>query len=110
MASACPGARMLRSGSSRSVSAGRSGPPHHLYYAGLGGLGGLVGRRFLRLTHTGRRSGREFHTVLEVVEYDPVSGAVTLVSGFGRGADWFRNVAAGGPVGVDLGRGPRLAC
>ncbi|NHI19857.1 nitroreductase family deazaflavin-dependent oxidoreductase [Phycicoccus endophyticus] len=69
----------------------------------------MLGHRFLRLTHTGRRTGRSRHVVLEVVEHDPVTGAVTVVSGFGRSADWFRNVTAGGPVAVDLGRGPRLA-
>ncbi len=80
--------------------------PNRLYDAGLGRV---LGGRFLRLTHTGRRSGRELHTVLEVVDHDPATGAVTVVSGFGRRADWFRNVTAGGPVAVDLGRGPRLA-
>jgi deazaflavin-dependent oxidoreductase (nitroreductase family) len=80
--------------------------PNALYDAGLGRL---LGGRFLRLTHTGRRSGREFHTVLEVVDHDRATGAVTVASGFGRRADWYLNVTAGGPVAVDLGRGPRLA-
>jgi deazaflavin-dependent oxidoreductase (nitroreductase family) len=80
--------------------------PNRLYDAGLGRL---LGTRFLRLTHTGRRSGRRFHTVLEVVDHDRSTGAVTVVSGFGRGSDWFRNVRAGGPVAVDLGKGPRPA-
>ncbi len=80
--------------------------PNRLYDAGLGRL---LGGRFLRLTHTGRRSGRVFHTVLEVVDHDRATGAVTVVSGFGRGSDWYRNVRAGGPVEVDLGRGPRRA-
>jgi deazaflavin-dependent oxidoreductase (nitroreductase family) len=80
--------------------------PNRLYDAGLGRL---LGHRFLRLTHTGRRSGREFHAVLEVVDHDRTTGAVTVVSGFGPGSDWFRNVVAGGPVAVDLGRGPRPA-
>ena len=30
-------------------------------------LGWLLGHRFLRLTHVGRRSGRRYRTVLEVV-------------------------------------------
>ncbi len=80
--------------------------PNALYDAGYGRL---LGSRFLRLTHTGRRSGRRFRTVLEVVDHDRTTGAVTVVSGFGRGSDWFRNVQAGGRVAVDLGRGPRLA-
>jgi deazaflavin-dependent oxidoreductase (nitroreductase family) len=80
--------------------------PNRLYDIGLGRL---LGGRFLRLTHTGRRSGRGLHTVLEVVDHDESTGAVTVVSGFGPRADWFRNVEAGGPVAVDLGRGPRAA-
>jgi deazaflavin-dependent oxidoreductase (nitroreductase family) len=80
--------------------------PNAVYDAGAGRL---LGNRFVRLTHTGRRSGREFHTVLEVVERNPATGAVTVVSGFGRHSDWYRNVVAGGPVWVDLGRGARRA-
>ncbi len=80
--------------------------PNRLYDAGLGWL---LGRRFLRLHHTGRRSGRTFQVVLEVVRYDRRSGEATVISGFGRDADWFRNVVAGGPVAVDFGHGPRPA-
>jgi deazaflavin-dependent oxidoreductase (nitroreductase family) len=80
--------------------------PNRLYDAGVGWA---LGHRFLRLTHTGRRSGRAFRVVLEVVAYDEHSGAATVVSGFGPRADWYRNVTAGGPVWVDLGRGPRPA-
>ena len=80
--------------------------PNRVYDAGLGRL---LGGRFIRLTHTGRRSGLERHTVLEVVDHDRETGAVTVVSGFGPRADWYRNVLAGGPVAVDLGRGPRRA-
>ena len=34
------------------------------------GLGPLFGQRFLKLTHTGRVSGLERETVLEVVKHD----------------------------------------
>lgn len=39
------------------------------------------------LTHTGRVSGRKRRTVVEVVEYDPATGAHTVCSGFGPRAD-----------------------
>jgi deazaflavin-dependent oxidoreductase (nitroreductase family) len=80
--------------------------PNALYAKGFGRL---LGRRFLRLGHTGRRSGRRFHVVLEVVRYDRSSGEAVVVSGFGRRADWYRNLRAGGPLTVDFGRGPRPA-
>jgi deazaflavin-dependent oxidoreductase (nitroreductase family) len=73
------------------------------------GLGRLLGHRFLQLTHTGRRTGRPHQVVLEVVCYDRRSGEATVICGFGRHADWLRNVRAGGPTWVDFGRGPRPA-
>ncbi len=59
-------------------------------------LGWLLGRRFLQLTHVGRRSGRRYRTVLEVVEYDRSVPEFVVVSGFGRRSDWLRNLNAGG--------------
>jgi deazaflavin-dependent oxidoreductase (nitroreductase family) len=77
------------------------GLPRHLY---AHGLGGLLGSRFLQLTHTGRRSGRRYATVLEVVHHDRAAGEYVVVAGLGRGADWYRNVRAGGPLTVTVGR------
>ena len=80
--------------------------PNALY---ANGFGWLLGRRFLRLSHTGRRSGQTFHVVLEVVRYDRATGEATVISGFGDTADWLRNLRAGGPAAVDFGRGPTPA-
>ena len=57
-------------------------------------LGGLLGRRFLLLSHVGRRSGRRHETVLEVVQYRQAQHEAVVASGFGRGADWLRNIQA----------------
>lgn len=66
------------------------------------GFGWLLGRRFLCLTHLGRRSGRVYRTVLEVVG---VHGEdYVVVAGLGAGADWFRNIQARPPVEVVVGR------
>ena len=65
-------------------------------------LGWLLGRRFLRLTHVGRRSGRRYRTVLEVV--GEAGDEVVVVAGFGRSADWFRNIVALPPIEVAIGR------
>jgi deazaflavin-dependent oxidoreductase (nitroreductase family) len=80
--------------------------PNKLYTVGAGRV---LGHRLVRLTHTGRTSGREFHVVVEVVRYDRGTGEAVVVSGFGRSADWFRNITAGGPAYVDFGSGPRRA-
>lgn len=67
-------------------------------------LGWLLGHRFLLLTHRGRVSGRIYRTVLEVIHFDPATRESIVVSAWGRRADWFRNVQAGGAVEVRTGR------
>ena len=68
------------------------------------GLGVLLGRRFLRLVHVGRRSGTRYATVLEIVRYDPRGPELVVVSGFGWDADWLRNIRANGMAEVTVGR------
>jgi deazaflavin-dependent oxidoreductase (nitroreductase family) len=67
-------------------------------------LGWLLGHRFLLLVHVGRRSGRHYETVLEVVEYDRALPAAIVMSGWGRSADWYRNVEAAPSCQVRIGR------
>ena len=68
------------------------------------GLGGLLGTRFLLLTHTGRKSGRERQTVLEVVRYDKEASTFVVAAGFGTGSDWYQNIRANPRVTVQCGR------
>jgi len=58
------------------------------------GFARLLGRSFLLLEHRGRRTGRRYRTVLEVVARDEQSGEVFAASGFGRASNWFRNLQA----------------
>jgi deazaflavin-dependent oxidoreductase (nitroreductase family) len=67
------------------------------------GLGRLFGHRFLLLTHRGRRSGRSFRSMLEVMQWEPKSREAIVMSGFGRRSNWFLNVRAGGAEEVRLG-------
>jgi deazaflavin-dependent oxidoreductase (nitroreductase family) len=67
-------------------------------------LGWLLGSRFLLITHVGRRSGREYRTVVEVVGRLPVSGEYVVMAGFGHTADWLQNLRAGGGREVTVGR------
>lgn len=56
------------------------------------GLGPLLGRRVMLLTHTGRVSGLPRQVVIEVVQKD--GDGYVAASGFGPRADWYRNVMA----------------
>ena len=68
------------------------------------GLGGLLGTRFLLLSHTGRKTGWVRQTVLEVVRYDRAATTFIVAAGFGSGSDWYRNIRANPWVTVQCGR------
>ncbi|MDJ0869440.1 MAG: nitroreductase family deazaflavin-dependent oxidoreductase [Myxococcota bacterium] len=58
------------------------------------GLGALLGRRFLLLTHRGRHSGEPRYAVLEVVRHDPETDTCIVAAGFGERSQWYRNLLA----------------
>ena len=66
--------------------------------------GWLLGHHFLLLRHRGRRSHRLYSTVLEVVAWRPAAHEAVVVSGFGHGSQWYRNLLAGQGVEVRIGR------
>ncbi len=75
--------------------------PIKLYHLGLGGL---FGTRLLLLTHTGRKTGKERQTVLEVVRYDKGTTTFVVTAGFGPESDWYRNIQANPRVTVQCKR------
>lgn len=54
------------------------------------------------LTHTGRASGRPRQAALEVVEHGD-DGSIVAASGFGRAADWYKNVRKTPEVTIQVG-------
>jgi deazaflavin-dependent oxidoreductase (nitroreductase family) len=67
------------------------------------GLGGLMGKRFLLLTHTGKKTGQQRQTVLEVVQIKPAEGEYFVVSGFGTRSHWYQNIKANPEVIIQVG-------
>ena len=71
--------------------------------------GALFGSRILMLEHVGRKSGEPRYVVLEVVGH-PSPDTYVVASGFGRKAQWFRNIQANPRVRVYAGsHAPRRA-
>jgi len=71
--------------------------------------GALFGSRILMLEHSGRKSGAPRYAVLEVVDH-PAPDVYVVASGFGRKAQWFRNIEANPRVRVYVGsHAPRRA-
>jgi deazaflavin-dependent oxidoreductase (nitroreductase family) len=65
------------------------------------GLGPLMGRRVMLLTHLGRVSGQRRQAVIEVVEHD--ERGWVAASGFGPRADWYQNVLKTPDVTLQVG-------
>ncbi len=65
-------------------------------------LGFLLGNRFIRLKHWGRRSGNLNETIIEVIEQDKINGALYSASGFGEQSQWFKNISVNMAVLVTL--------
>ncbi|MAE94235.1 MAG: nitroreductase [Deltaproteobacteria bacterium] len=68
------------------------------------GLGGLLGSRFLLIEHRGRVSGLERRAVVEVLRHDEERETYIVASGFGEGADWYKNLLATPRATIQVGR------
>ena len=68
------------------------------------GLGWIFDKRFLLLTHIGRRTGLPHQAVVEIVDHDAVRNTYVIASGWGRRSDWYRNIRKTPQVTVQVGR------
>lgn len=66
------------------------------------GLGFVVGRLFLILTTTGRKSGEARHTA---IEFHCWKGRLYVVSGWGSRAQWYKNIVADPHVTIQTAHG-----
>jgi len=71
------------------------------------GLGWMLGRRVLMLEHRGRVSGQRRFVCLEIVDR-PAPDRIVVVSGFGEGAQWYRNLEADPHCFVSTGSSRRV--
>jgi deazaflavin-dependent oxidoreductase (nitroreductase family) len=67
------------------------------------GLGWMLGKRFLLLSTTGRKTGKPRHTPLEYV-YNPKDDTYRVSPGWGGNTDWFKNLRHDPHVMVQVGR------
>jgi deazaflavin-dependent oxidoreductase (nitroreductase family) len=68
------------------------------------GWGWLLGDTFLLLVHAGRKTGTRYSTVAMVLRHDPRTQEAVICSGWGKDADWIRNIQARPALQVLIGR------
>lgn len=66
------------------------------------GLGWILGRRFMLLTHVGRRSGKVRRTILAVLRFDPYTREIMAISAWSA-SDWYLNIQASPALQVETG-------
>jgi deazaflavin-dependent oxidoreductase (nitroreductase family) len=54
-------------------------------------LGRMFGKRFMLITHVGRRSGKVYQSVLAVLRFDDRTHEIMVVSPW-SGSNWYRNI------------------
>jgi deazaflavin-dependent oxidoreductase (nitroreductase family) len=64
-------------------------------------LGWLLGKRFMQLTHVGRRSGKVRKTILAVLQFNETTKAVYAVSAW-KGSDWYYNIQSASALQVEI--------
>lgn len=65
-------------------------------------LGWLMGKRFMQLTHTGRRSGKVRRTILAVLRFDEKTREIYAISAW-KGSDWYYNIQSSPALQVEIG-------
>jgi deazaflavin-dependent oxidoreductase (nitroreductase family) len=65
-------------------------------------LGWLLGKRFMQITHVGRRSGKVRRTVLAVLRFDQRTREIYAVSAW-KGSDWYYNIQNSPALQVETG-------
>lgn len=68
------------------------------------GLGWLFGSRFVLINHTGRKSGKPYQAVVEIVERDKPTGSITIVAAYGSQTQWYQNLRALPKTMIQCGR------
>ena len=67
------------------------------------GLGGLMTKRMVLLNHIGRKSGLPRQAVVEVAKYDEANDTYYIASGWGKKADWYRNLLQTPEITIQVG-------
>jgi deazaflavin-dependent oxidoreductase (nitroreductase family) len=78
--------------------------PVWLHRIGLGGWEKLIGAQWMLITHTGRRSGKQYRSMVDVMDYDRSTDTYYIEAAYGTRADWYRNIQANPVFEARVGR------
>ncbi|MBI5965507.1 MAG: nitroreductase family deazaflavin-dependent oxidoreductase [Chloroflexi bacterium] len=68
--------------------------PVWMYKIGFGGFERWFGAQWMLITHIGRKSGKQFDSMVDVMDYDKATDTYYIEAAYGTRADWVRNIQA----------------
>ncbi len=78
--------------------------PVWMHKLGFGGWERLIGAQWMLLTTKGRKSGKLYHTMVDVMDYDKVSDTYYIEAAYGAHADWYKNIQSNPLFEARVGR------
>jgi deazaflavin-dependent oxidoreductase (nitroreductase family) len=66
--------------------------PVWMYKIGFGGFEKMIGAQWMLITHIGRKSGKRYDSMVDVMDYDKVTDTYYIEAAYGARADWYKNI------------------
>ena len=78
--------------------------PLLLHKMGFGGWEKLIGAEWMRITTTGRKTGKRREAMVDVMDYDKVNDTYYIEAAYGSRADWYKNIKSNPVFEAQVGR------
>ncbi len=78
--------------------------PVWMYKIGFGGFEKMIGAQWMLITHIGRKSGKRYDSMVDVMDYDKVTDTYYIEAAYGARADWYKNIQSSPVFEAKVGR------
>ncbi len=78
--------------------------PVWMYKIGFGGFERLIGAQWMLITHIGRKSGKRYDSMVDVMDYDKATDTYYIEAAYGARADWYKNMQSNPVFEAQVGR------
>jgi len=78
--------------------------PVWMYKIGFGGFERWIGAQWMLITHIGRKSGKRYESMVDVMDYDKATDTYYIEAAYGARADWYKNIQSSTVFEARVGR------
>lgn len=78
--------------------------PLLLHKMGFGGWERLIGAEWMRITTTGRKTGKRREAMVDVMDYERENDTYYIEAAYGSRADWYKNIMSNPDFDAQVGR------